>query len=280
MPNIIKQIVKPGEYGSQTIKMIVKSNERGPKGEQGDPGETATIAAGQAYSVNPDQNPAVINTGTSANAVFDFYIPKGEKGDTGATGPAGRDGTDGKDGAIHYTAGQGITISPDNVISSQQAAPVWGVITGDLDDQTDLKNALDAKQDVLTAGDNISIQEVSGVLTISGNYGVATTSANGLMSSADKTKLNSIASGAEVNVQSDWNVSDNSSDAFIKNKPTIPTVNNSTITVTNNGASKGTFTTNQASASTVALDYPVITVTDTDPGEGAPLAANNFVAVY
>ncbi len=38
----------------------------------------------------------------------------------------------------------------------------------------------------------------------------------------DKNKLAGIASGAEVNVQSDWNVTDSSSDAFIKNKPTIP----------------------------------------------------------
>lgn len=37
----------------------------------------------------------------------------------------------------------------------------------------------------------------------------------------EKTKLSGIASGAEVNVQSDWNVTDSNSDAFIKNKPTI-----------------------------------------------------------
>ena len=35
-----------------------------------------------------------------------------------------------------------------------------------------------------------------------------------------KNKLNGIATGAEVNVQSDWAVTSNSSDAFIKNKPT------------------------------------------------------------
>lgn len=34
-----------------------------------------------------------------------------------------------------------------------------------------------------------------------------------------KSKLDNIASGAEVNVQSDWSVSDSSNDAFIKNKP-------------------------------------------------------------
>lgn len=36
----------------------------------------------------------------------------------------------------------------------------------------------------------------------------------------EKNKLAGIASGAEANVQSDWNVTDTSSDAYIKNKPT------------------------------------------------------------
>ena len=51
----------------------------------------------------------------------------------------------------------------------------------------------------------------------------ATTTTDGLMSSSDKDKLDGIASGAEVNVQSDWDEADSSSDAYIKNKPTIPT---------------------------------------------------------
>ena len=38
-----------------------------------------------------------------------------------------------------------------------------------------------------------------------------------------KDKLNGVATGAEVNVQSDWDITDTSSDAFIKNKPAIPT---------------------------------------------------------
>lgn len=37
---------------------------------------------------------------------------------------------------------------------------------------------------------------------------------------SDKNKLEGIASGAEANVQPDWNVTDPASDAFIKNKPT------------------------------------------------------------
>lgn len=51
----------------------------------------------------------------------------------------------------------------------------------------------------------------------------ATTTTAGLMSAADKTKLNGIASGAEVNVQSNWNQSDTTADDYIKNKPSIPT---------------------------------------------------------
>lgn len=41
---------------------------------------------------------------------------------------------------------------------------------------------------------------------------------------AEKNKLAGIAAGAEVNVQSDWNESNSNSDAFIKNKPTIPDI--------------------------------------------------------
>lgn len=40
---------------------------------------------------------------------------------------------------------------------------------------------------------------------------------------SEKNKLSGIASGAEVNVQSDWNAT--SGDAFIKNKPTFATIN-------------------------------------------------------
>lgn len=252
--NVIKQIVKDGDYGTQTIKMVVKDNERGPQGEKGDPGETATITAGQAYSVPTTSSPSVINTGTSTNAVFDFYIPKGETGATGAQGPQGEQGIQGpegpkgdtgsegpqgprglqgpkgdagpqgiqgpvgpqgpqgergisatitvgstttlpsgsdatvtnvgsssaarfnfgipkgdkgdtgdtgpagRDGAIQYIAGTGIEITDGNVIQATGAAvATWGGILGTLSDQTDLKDALDAKQNILTAGDGITI---------------------------------------------------------------------------------------------------------------------------
>lgn len=48
----------------------------------------------------------------------------------------------------------------------------------------------------------------------------ATSSADGLMSSTDKSKLDGIEAGAEANVQVDWTQSTSSADDYIKNKPT------------------------------------------------------------
>ena len=58
----------------------------------------------------------------------------------------------------------------------------------------------------------------------------------------------------DAQVQSDWSQSDNTKVDFIKNKPSIPTVNNATITFTQGGVSKGSITLNQSSDETIALD--------------------------
>lgn len=69
---------------------------------------------------------------------------------------------------------------------------------------------------------------------------------------AEKTKLGGIAAGAEVNVQSDWNVTDNASDTYIKNKPT---------SMPANGGDAATV-----GGHTVGIDVPANAVfTDTKP---------------
>lgn len=47
-----------------------------------------------------------------------------------------------------------------------------------------------------------------------------------LMTTAQANKLEGIESGAEVNVQANWNETDTTSDAYILNKPTIPNMTN------------------------------------------------------
>lgn len=53
---------------------------------------------------------------------------------------------------------------------------------------------------------------------------VTPSGASGLMSGLDKTKLDTIQEGAEVNVQSNWNELDENSDSFISGKPTLSDV--------------------------------------------------------
>jgi hypothetical protein len=186
----------------------------------------------------------------------------GEKGDKGDTGEKGDKGDKGDSGT--------------NVI--------WGDITGSLNDQVDLQNALDnkvdkvagysltkndftdvlkAKLDSITAifttdlkttydsavswistnGNNL-INHLSNTLnphnTTASQVGAYTTSevdnitnnkvdkitGKGLSTNdyttVEKTKLSTVASGAEVNVNADWNAT--SGDAEILNKPTIPSI--------------------------------------------------------
>lgn len=47
---------------------------------------------------------------------------------------------------------------------------------------------------------------------------------NKVYTATEQSKLSGIAAGAEVNVQADWNQSDNTADDFIKNKPTLGTM--------------------------------------------------------
>jgi hypothetical protein len=80
-------------------------------------------------------------------------------------------------------------------------------------------------------------QDISGKVDKVSGKGLSTND----YTTAEKTKLAGIASGAEVNVQSDWNETNTSSDAYIKNKPTIPAAVTET-TVSNWGFTKNTGT--------------------------------------
>lgn len=74
---------------------------------------------------------------------------------------------------------------------------------------------------------------------------------------AEKTKLAAIEAGAEANVQADWNQADTTADDYIKNKPTIPTVNDAALTIQKNGTAVGTFSANAATAATINITVPV-----------------------
>jgi hypothetical protein len=73
-------------------------------------------------------------------------------------------GTDSLGAQTVYTLGDGLGFNNGQIVNTRTSA-AWGNITGTLSNQTDLQNALDSKQDVLTAGANIIISnnEISAV---------------------------------------------------------------------------------------------------------------------
>lgn len=136
--NVIKQIVNEGEYGAQTIRMVVQSNERGPQG------------------------------------------PKGE------------DGVDGKDGVIQYTAGSGIDISPDNVISATggggsgiNVVQTTGTSRTDVMSQNAVTTALSTAGKNYRAGNGITIDQVGSNYLINAaiypNYFFTSTSSSSII---------------------------------------------------------------------------------------------------
>ena len=100
-------------------------------------------------------------------------------------------------------------------------------------------------------------------------YSVATTSTNGLMSSTDKTKLDGIAAGANNYTHPSSHpasmitgltkVATSGSYNDLTNKPTIPTVNNATLTIQKNGTTVKTFTANASANVTANITVPTKT---------------------
>lgn len=97
-------------------------------------------------------------------------------------------------------------------------------VTADKTKVTNINEVIEAAAKNITAtGISITLDKrnlVTNVVeNIELNLPASTTALAGLMLPSDKTKLNGIAAGAEVNVNADWNATEG--DAFILNKPTI-----------------------------------------------------------
>ena len=129
-------------------------------------------------------------------------------------------------------------VGADNVVVESKYVKGGYVVVATIDERNALKgtngeNIVEGSLCYCQADDKFYIY--TGTAWVDKEFGTtteATTSTAGLMSAGDKQKLSSIASGAEVNVQVDWNETDTTSDAFIKNKPNVVLEGDSRLTDT------------------------------------------------
>ena len=174
--------------------------------------------------------------------VFTFGIPRGNKGDTGDTGETGNGisnirktstsglvdtytitYTDGTTTTFTVTNGQNGTGSVADVTQNGVSVLDGTVakIVADANVQSDW-NESDSTDDAYIKN-KPSIPTATSDLTNDSNYvsdsDYVHTDNN--YTSTEKSKLSGIASGAEVNVQSNWNETDSTADAYILNKPDI-----------------------------------------------------------
>ena len=122
---------------------------KGPKGDKGDTGPMGPQGPQGEQGIQGPQGER------GPQGIKGIQGPKGDKGDTGPQGPIGPQGPKGEKGEPGLTASIEVNGQTYNVdaagkitIPDYPADVAWGNIQGTLSNQTDLKNALDAKQDV------------------------------------------------------------------------------------------------------------------------------------
>lgn len=212
--------------------------------------------------------------------IGDFPMP-GPKGDTGAPGEIGPQGPQGNQGDTGAAAGFGSILATAQTLPAGSSATAtvvasgpdtakglsftfgipmgadgsnasWGNIKGTLSNQTDLKNALDDKQDELVSGTNIKTinnQSVIGSGNIEINSGVWGNITGDISNQSDlQTALN-----AKANTASLATVASSGSYNDLSNKPTIGT---GTITIKKNGETIDSFGLNQTSSQNINIAVP------------------------
>ncbi len=139
----------------------------------------------------------------------------------------------GADSKIASTYMPPIAITKTSVVATEAAQLLLTAEEGDVAVRSDLKKSYIHNGGTAgTMADWTELQTPTDtVLSVNGQTGTVSLNADNIadgttnkaFTATEKTKLGTIAEGAEVNVQPDWNQATNTADDYIKNKPTLGT---------------------------------------------------------
>lgn len=227
--------------GTSSAARLAFGIPKGDTGAAGADGEAATIQVGQVETLQPNQPAYVTNVGTSEAAIFNIGIPKGDKGDSGS-------------GSGDMTAS---VYDPNGTVAAAGGIPDY--VAGELPTVNDATLTIQKNGTTVNTFTANSSSNVTANITVPTDTSDLTNGAGYITSSALPTKTSDLqndgADGTSTYVEADDLATVATSGAYndLSGKPTIPTVNNGTLTVTQNGTSKGTFTANSSSNETIAL---------------------------
>ena len=235
----------------------------GPQGEQGPQGEPGR--QGPRGLTGP-QGPKGY---TGASGIPGPVGPQGDKGPKGDKGDPGEPSSIKVNGQTYTSDASGLIKLPD-----YPDKVAWGNIQGTLYSQTDLKEALDSKQDELVSGTNIKTinnQSITGSGNIEINSGVWGNITGDISDQTDlQTALN-----AKANKSSLATVANSGSYNDLSNKPTI---GNATLTIKKNGATLDTFTANATTNKSINIIVPTNT-NELDNGAGYQTLSEVSIAI-
>lgn len=213
----------------------------GQDGTDGQDGQAATIAVGTVTTLQPNQSAYVTNVGTSSAAIFDIGIPQGQKGEAGS-------------GSGDMLAAD---YDPNGTVAAAGGIPDY--VAGELPTVNNAtltiqKNSTNVATFTANASSNVTanIAVPTATSDLSNDSGFITSSS---LPTKTSDLSNDGSDGASTYVEADELGAAAFSNKYtdLSNRPTIPTVNNATLTITQNGTSAGTFTANSATDATIAL---------------------------
>lgn len=284
-----------------------QQGEQGPKGDKGDAGAAATITVGTTTTGPAGSSANVVNSGTSSAAILDFTIPqgakgdKGDKGDTGEQGPQGDQGPQGTQGPKGDTGATG----PTGPAGSAATITVGTTTTGNPGTNASVTNSGTSSAAVF----NFTIPRGNtGATGPQGPDGDAATITVGTVTTGapgtSATVVNSGTSSAAVfdftiprgdkgesgSGAGDMLAADYDPNGTVQNAGGIvdyvdsvmPTVNDATLTIQQNGTTVDTFTANASSNVTANITVPTKTsdlANDGADGTSTYVEADELAAV-